>query len=82
MSKVLEGAFFKNVREKQGLSQATVAKKLGFSSPQVISNYERGLATISPAHFKRMAKMFEVKTVNEIISLRITNYAKTLKQWE
>jgi transcriptional regulator with XRE-family HTH domain len=38
------GRLLKAARENAGLRQSDVAKKLGYSSPQFISNWERGLS--------------------------------------
>jgi transcriptional regulator with XRE-family HTH domain len=40
----VENNLFKTKRLELGLSQSQVANKLGFSSPQFVSNWERGLA--------------------------------------
>ena len=37
--------YLKRARIKAGLSQGEVAKKLGYTSPQFISNWERGLSS-------------------------------------
>ena len=37
--------YLKKARQKSGLSQGDVAKELGYSSPQFISNWERGLSS-------------------------------------
>ena len=41
------GQFLKATREKAGLTQAEVANKMGYTSPQFISNIERG-ASVAP----------------------------------
>lgn len=38
------GSFLQRHRQAAGISQAKLAVKLGYSSPQFISNWERGLA--------------------------------------
>lgn len=37
------GTFLKSRRIERGLTQAELAKALGYSSPQFVSNWERGL---------------------------------------
>jgi transcriptional regulator with XRE-family HTH domain len=48
MSKVKKkeslSAYMKRSREAAGLSQQEVGRKLGFSSPQFVSNWERGIS--------------------------------------
>ncbi len=39
------GSFLQGARIRSNLSQWDVAKKLGYSSPQFISNFERGLSS-------------------------------------
>lgn len=48
------GTLAKGARLQAGLSQWAVAKKLGYTTAQYISNYERGLAPMSP----KIAKKF------------------------
>lgn len=40
------GKFLRNERLKAGFTQGEIADKLGYSSPQFISNIERGLSVI------------------------------------
>jgi transcriptional regulator with XRE-family HTH domain len=40
----LVGSVLKNARERAGLTQHALATKLHYSSPQFVSNWERGLA--------------------------------------
>ena len=37
------GTFLKEMREKRNITQSDLAKKLGYTTPQFISNWERGL---------------------------------------
>jgi len=41
-----EGEFVKEARLAAGLSQTKLAKRLGWSSPQFVSNIERGLSSL------------------------------------
>lgn len=41
------GKYLKQTRKKAGLTQTDVAKEFGYTSPQFISNYERGLCAPS-----------------------------------
>lgn len=54
-AKVLKAA-----REVAGLSQRDVTDKLGFTSPQYLSNAERSLTLLSPSLFKSVAKILNV----------------------
>lgn len=54
------GCFLKDRRSSAGLSQADVAKKLGYTTSQFISNWERGLSTPPIEVLKILAEMYEV----------------------
>lgn len=55
-------AFLKDKRVEAGLTQSEVAKKLGYSSPQFISNWERGLANPPVFILRDLTKMYKVPT--------------------
>jgi transcriptional regulator with XRE-family HTH domain len=52
--------FLKNKRVEAGLTQSEVARKLGYSSPQFVSNWERGLANPPVFILKDLTKMYKV----------------------
>jgi len=41
----LTAKYFKNKRVELNLTQAELAEELGFSSPQIVSNWERGICS-------------------------------------
>lgn len=47
-------------RKKMGLSQSELSDKLGFTSPQFISNIERNLATLPAKHFVKVARTLNI----------------------
>lgn len=53
----------KELREKSGLTQAELAKALGYTTPQFVSNWERGLCEPPPEKYPKLAKLlnFEYK---------------------
>lgn len=53
-------AFLKERRVEVGLTQSDVARKLGYSSPQFISNWERGLANPPVFILRDLTKMYKV----------------------
>jgi len=60
--------YLREKREAAGLSQKQVADELGYSSPQFISNQERGLA-MPPVHtIKKLSKLygFDLKEFQEL----------------
>ena len=61
-------AALKKLRLARGLSQTEVAKKLGYSSPQFISNWERGLASPPVKVLKRLAALYETDS-NQLFNM-------------
>lgn len=57
------GLWLADCRVGVGLTQKDVAKKLGYSTPQHISNYERGLAVPSLRTIGLLVKMFKLTPV-------------------
>lgn len=54
------GRELKRLRLAAGLSQREISMKLGYGTPQFLSNIERGLAEVPPRHFRRLAKILKV----------------------
>ncbi len=54
------GTFLQVSREKTGLSQRAVSKQLGYSTPQFISNWERGLSSPPLDVFPQLAKIYNL----------------------
>jgi transcriptional regulator with XRE-family HTH domain len=52
--------FLKDKRVAAGLTQSAVAEKLGYSSPQFISNWERGLANPPVFILRNLTKIYKV----------------------
>jgi len=50
----------KKARESSGLSQAEVARELGYTSPQFVSNWERGLSSPPVPKLKKLCKMYQL----------------------
>lgn len=53
--------FLRSSREAKSLSQADVAKELGYSSPQFVSNWERGISSPPMDAIFKLAKIFDVQ---------------------
>ena len=49
----------KTLREKAGLTQRDVASKMGYTTPQFISNVERGVAMPPIKDLQKLAKMYD-----------------------
>lgn len=54
------GYILKERREKLGISQAEVAEKLKYSSPQFISNWERGLSSPPVTVLRSIAQIYKL----------------------
>ena len=50
----------KDIREKSGLTQRDIAMKLKYTTPQSISNWERGLSHPPIKDIKTIAKAYKV----------------------
>lgn len=58
---IVVGSFLKTQREKAGLSQGDVSKKLGWKSPQLISDWERGISGPPKDALYDLCKMYKIK---------------------
>ena len=54
------GKIFKTLRKNAGLTQRDVSDKLGYGSPQLVSNIERGVSFPPVKAIARLAKLFKV----------------------
>ena len=63
------GEELKRLRVKAGLKQKEVASKLGYSTPQFISNWERGISSPPVKSIKTLAGIY--KTSPEKLFLKI-----------
>lgn len=70
-------AYLKRKRVAAGLSQSAVACELGYSSSQMISNWERGLCHPPLSRLKDIARIYRVKSL-ELIAIMIRVYEKRL----
>jgi len=68
----------KEARKAKGLTQADLSKALGFSTPQFISNAERGLCQIPTKHYKKLAKLVGRNAVLGLIEKRIEVFTEQL----
>jgi transcriptional regulator with XRE-family HTH domain len=69
--------YLKAARLKAGLSQRDVAKALGFSTPQFVSNWERHQVGVPPEHFLELSKMYQVPLV-KLVRLSVRDYQARL----
>lgn len=67
----------KDARKKSGLTQAELAKELGYTSPQFISNWTRGLAEPPPKVYKQLGALLDVP-VEKLIRAHLEEYKQKL----
>lgn len=69
--------YFKTLRLNAGLSQRAVSDKLGYTSSQFVSNWERGLCGFPPSKISKAAKIFGT-TPTQLINQIVYEYRMTL----
>lgn len=74
-----EGVLWREAREKTKFTQQDIGEKLGMLGAQYVSNVERGKAPMSPKHFKKLAKIFGTRVINEIIEVRAAELKASLR---
>lgn len=70
-------------REQAGLSQAAVATELGYTSPQFVSNWERGLSEPPPKKVEKLASMFGIRRselAKLVMQANVDRRTKLIKQ--
>ncbi|MEZ0393063.1 MAG: helix-turn-helix domain-containing protein [Pseudobdellovibrionaceae bacterium] len=73
------GNFLREKREAKGLTQAQVALKLGYGSPQFISNIERGVSKVPLKSLRLFIDLYEI-ACEEIIDLLLEERREQLKK--
>lgn len=73
------GKLFKNYRLGADLSQGYVSKQLGYSSPQFLSNFERGLCMLPLPKLKKALDLYKVDG-SEVVDLMIDLQTDHLKK--
>jgi transcriptional regulator with XRE-family HTH domain len=73
------GDFLQSKRVKAGLSQGDVATKLGYSSPQFISNFERGLCAPPLNKLKLLVQLYDLSG-DEVLKLMLKEQEKHLRK--
>ncbi len=72
------GQYLQEKRIKKGLTQSDVAKKLKYSTPQFISNWERGLALPPPDALPILVKLYALAP-DELIEVIMSYQEKVLQ---
>lgn len=64
-------------RENADLTQADVSVKFGYTSPQFISNMERGICAIPTPLLPRFSKIYNVP-LSKLIDAKVKDYREKL----
>ncbi len=77
------GRYFLKARKSAGFTQEEVAEKMGYSSGQFVSNWERGMCRIPMEHLPRLIGLYKLKP-NKVIEVileferrRLQSYLKS-----
>lgn len=65
------GGFLKRAREKRGLTQHEVAQHLAYSTPQFVSNWERGVSAPPRAALPLLAKHLGISPREMITAMTV-----------
>jgi len=70
--------YLRSERIKAGLSQAAVAKKLGYSTSQFISNWERGLVRPPLKAIKKLISIYKLN-IDVVVDLYMQRSSNSLR---
>jgi transcriptional regulator with XRE-family HTH domain len=73
------GTYLQNKRLKAELSQGDVADKLGYSSPQFISNFERGLCAPPLPKLRILIDLYDLNP-EEVVKIMLGEHEKHLRK--
>ena len=73
------GSFLKETRERASLTQADVSQRLGYTSPQFISNIERGISVIPLKTLARMVGLYKVNA-EAVVKIILESQRKLLRE--
>ena len=73
------GQFLKDVREDAELTQADVSTKLGYTSPQFISNIERGISVVPLKTLARMVALYKTNA-ESVVKIILESQRKLLRE--
>lgn len=79
MAKNKLGHFLREKREQKGLTQAQVANKLGYGSPQFISNIERGISRVPLKSLRYFIEVYDLRP-DDVIDLLLEEKRVQLKK--
>ena len=71
--------FLKKRRRAIGITQAEFAKKLGLSSGQFVSNWERNVSDPPPEYFKKISTILRCQ-LSRLVFLRVYDFSTDLEK--
>jgi len=72
------GTYFKDKRIKSGVSQTELARELGFSTSQMISNWERGICSPPMNAVAIMVDLFRLNK-KEVITMLVNEHKREIE---
>lgn len=72
------GSLIRQYRERKNFTQLEFAKKLGYSTPQFVSLFERGLSKVPPAKLRKISEILDIDQ-NVFIQMITDEYSRKLK---
>lgn len=73
------GKLFKSHREKLSITQRQASDKLGYSSPQFVSNFERGLCALPLKKIRILIELYEMDA-NNVADIIIDFQSKIIRK--
>lgn len=80
MQKFLKiGAYFRSKREEMGFTQEEVSRSLGYTSKQIVSNWERGVCSPPLNQLSSLVKLLDMDQ-DKVVDLFMTTTREELLQ--
>lgn len=73
------GQIVREARIAAGVTQEALAKALGLTSDQIISEFERDKCSVAPKHFREIARMLHMN-IDVLIEAHMAEYRDKLKR--
>lgn len=79
-SRRIVGKHLNRIRKEAGLSQMDLARSLGYSSKQIVSNWERGCCDVPVCARKKLVKVLGISD-DDMRTIVTAEWAVLLNQW-
>lgn len=67
-------------RKELKVSQSQLAEALGYSTPQFVSNWERGISKVPVDKFRRISKKLKIQ-LNQMVEMRSAELSAELTEY-